>query len=80
MGTKSYCIENDRAAQMELAEMERHNSLLIWEENKQLRSRVARLEEALRRIAYADMWTLEKDGSDAGEHFQEVATRALEEK
>lgn len=48
MGTKSYCIENDRAAQMELAEMERHNSLLILEENKQLRARVARLEKALK--------------------------------
>ena len=49
METTGYCIENDRAAQMELAEMERHNSLLIWEENKKLRARVARLEEALKR-------------------------------
>ena len=46
-GVQCYSIENDIAAQMELVEMERHNSLLILEENKQLRSRVARLEEVL---------------------------------
>ena len=36
--------------------MERHNSLLIWEENKQLRARVARLEEALREIRDYDSY------------------------
>lgn len=35
------------------------------------------LVEVLRRIAYADMWTLEKDGSDAGEQFQQMAEVAL---
>ena len=53
MGTKGYCIENDRAAQMELAEMERHNSLLIWEENKALRARVTRLEEFVKKAKIA---------------------------
>ena len=48
--TEKYCIENDFAAQKELVEMERHNSLLIWEENKALRARVVRLEEVLREI------------------------------
>ena len=54
--TEKYCIENDFAAQKELAEMERHNSLLIWEENKALRARVARLEEALREICDYDSY------------------------
>ena len=61
MGTKSYCIENDMAAQMELAEMERHNSLLIWEENKQLRARVARLEALVVHIY--------NSGYHAGHHY-----------
>ena len=47
---KDWCIENDFAAQNEIAEMERHNSLMIWEENKSLRARVARLEEALKKV------------------------------
>ena len=38
------------ATQKELAEMERHNFLLIWEENKALRAHVARLEDALKAI------------------------------
>ena len=77
---EKYYIENDFAAQKELAEIERHNSLMIWEENKVLRARVTRLEEALRNIAYTDLWTLSKGGYDADVHFQEVARRALEEK
>ena len=44
--TEKYCIENDFAAQKELAEIERHNSEPIWEKNKALIARVARLEEA----------------------------------
>ena len=46
---EKYYIENDFAAQKELAEIERHNSLMIWEENKVLRARVARLADALKR-------------------------------
>ena len=45
-----------------------------------LLARVARLEEALSKIAYADRWTFEKDGSDIAEHFQKLATGALGEK
>ena len=78
--TEKYCIENDFAAQKELAETEQYSSMLIWEENKALRARVTRLEEALRNIAYTDLWTLSKGGYDADVHFQEVARRALEEK
>lgn len=48
--TEKYCIENDFIAQKELAEIERYNSLLIWEENKSLRASVARLEEAIGKI------------------------------
>ena len=42
-----------------------------------LLSRHNALVEVLRRIAYADMWTLEKDGSGAGEQFQQMAEAAL---
>ena len=45
---KDWCIENDFAAQNEITEMERHNSLMIWEENKSLRARVMKLEKVLR--------------------------------
>ena len=54
--TEKYCIENDFAAQKELAEMERHNSMAIWEENKVLRARVARLEDALKEIRDYDSY------------------------
>ena len=80
MGTKGYCIENDRAAQMELAEMERHNSLLIWEENKQLRARVARLEEVLRFILDECDWEPTHHESGGDERIGAAARRALEEK
>ena len=73
--TEKYCIENDFAAQKELAEMERHNSLLIWEENKALRARVARLEEALNEIS-----TLYWVDAPAPEEMRRIARRALEEK
>lgn len=49
-------LRKDLAAQKELAEMERHNSLLIWEENKAIRASVARLEEALREICDYDSY------------------------
>ena len=73
--TEKYCIENDFAAQKELAEMERHNSLLIWEENKALRARVARLGEALNEIS-----TLYWVDAPAPEEMRRIARRALEEK
>jgi len=73
--SEKYCIENDFAAQKELAEMERHNSLLIWEENKALRARVARLEEALNEIS-----TLYWIDAPAPEEMRRIARRALEEK
>lgn len=73
--SEKYCIENDFAAQKELAEMERHNSLLIWEENKSLRARVARLEEALNEIS-----TLYWVDAPAPEEMRRIARRALEEK
>lgn len=79
MGTKSYCIENDRAAQMELAEMERHNSLLIWEENKQLRVRVARLEEVLRFILDECDWEESMQHVCGDNRIGAAARRALEE-
>ena len=73
--SEKYCIENDFAAQKELAEMERHNSLLVWEENKSLRARVARLEEALNEIS-----TLYWVDAPAPEEMRRIARRALEEK
>ena len=73
--TEKYCIENDFAAQKELAEMERHNSLMIWEENTALRARVARLEEALNEIS-----TLYWVDAPAPEEMRRIARRALEEK
>ena len=73
METTGYCIENDRAAQMELAEMERHNSLLIWKENKALRARVAKLEDALRFVFDECDWEDDK-------RIGAAARRALEEK
>jgi hypothetical protein len=52
---RDWCIENDFAAQKEMAEMERHGIMLVVEENRSLRAQLAasearckRLEEALR--------------------------------
>ena len=73
--TEKYCIENDFVAQKELAEMERHNSLMIWEENKVLRARVVMLEEALNEIS-----TLYWVDAPAPEEMRRIARRALEEK
>ena len=80
METTGYCIENDRAAQMELAEMERHNSLLIWEENKKLRARVARLEEALRFVLDECDWEESANRGGGDNRIGPAIRRALEEK
>ena len=58
--TDKYCIENDFAAQKELAEMERHDSLMIWEENKVLRAEIAALKEAVKPVV--KWWESNPDG------------------
>lgn len=74
---KDWCIENDFAAQNEIAEMERHNSLMIWEENKSLRARVVKLEEALRFYAADDAQSVEC--GILGSVYERPATKTLEE-
>ena len=78
--TEKYCIENDFAAQKELAETEQHSSMLIWEENKALRARVSRLEDALRFILDECDWEPTHHESGGDERIGAVARRALEEK
>lgn len=88
--TEKYCIENDFIAQKELAEIERYNSLLIWEENKSLRASVARMEEALPdpdKLEILARWFDMKYPSDANPEVQtdlrewaKKIRRALEEK
>ena len=78
--SEKYCIENDFAAQKELAEIERHNSIMIWEENKVLSARVARLEEALRFVLDECDWE-ESANEGGGDHrIGPAIRRALEEK
>ena len=77
---EKYCIENDFAAQKEMVEIERHNSLMIWEENKVLRARVSRLEEALRFILDECDWEPTHHESGGDERIGAAARRALEEK
>lgn len=60
---KIACAQNKALLEQRNSILARHNALV----------------EVLRRIAYADMWTLEKDGSDAGEQFQQMAEAALVE-
>lgn len=78
--TEKYCIENDFAAQKELAEMERYNSMMIWEENNALRARVARLEETLRFILDECDWEESMSTVCGDNRIGVAARRALEEK
>ena len=45
--SRDWCIENDFAAQRELAEIERYNSSKAWGGNRALRARIEKLESVL---------------------------------
>ena len=77
---RDWCIENDFAAQKELAEIERHNSMMIWEENKVLRARVARLEEALKFVLDECDWEESANRGGGDNRIGPAIRRALEEK